>query len=181
MRKMILLVILLSFLLNGCAFPFYDDVSNYDTLIASEILTMDDDALYQALIMVYLDSDPDVLRHEQRMVATLINFDAETMNGGLCQFFVNDHHGYAQYVNDALGEVGANEMQKHYTAFISQNGIDVTQMDSFRIVSIQDSLKQYERFPYEAFDITFSEIYERENLGDLLLEYVRLHKDEIFK
>ena len=86
---------------------------------------------------------------------------------------------YAQHVKDALGEVGAVEMQKHYSDFLSQNEIDVTQMDSFRIASVQDYMKQFERFPYEAFDNTFSEIYRRENLGDILLSYVRLHGDEI--
>ena len=70
-------------------------------------------------------------------------------------------------------------MQKHYSAFVNQNEIDVTQMDSFRIVSIPDYLKQYERFPYEAFDRTFSEIYEKENLGEILITYVQRHEDEI--
>ena len=90
-----------------------------------------------------------------------------------------DFNGYAKYVSDALGEVGALEMQEHYSNFVSQNHIDVTNMDSFRTVSIQEYKKQYERFPYEAFDNTFIEIYQRENLADLLLSYVRLHSDEI--
>ena len=63
---------------------------------------------------------------------------------------------------------------------LPQNGIDVTQMDSFRIMGIFDYLEQYERFPYEAFDNTFSEIYQKEKLGDLLLAYARLYADEIF-
>ena len=78
-----------------------------------------------------------------------------------------------------MGEIGAIEMQEHYSSFLVQNEIDVTQMDSFRIVSIQDYVKQLERFPYESFDDTFSEIYQKENLGDMLLAYVRLHEDEI--
>jgi hypothetical protein len=180
MRKIIVLLVLFVFLLTGCVFPFHSYVSYYDTLTASEILTMDDDDLYQALIMVYLDSDPEVLRHEQRMAATLINFDAEMMNGGLCQFFVNDHTVFAQYVVDALNEVGAVEMQSHYTSFISQNGIDVTDRASFRIGSQKDYEECYARFPYDAFDQTFSEIYQEENLRDLLISYVRLHSDEIF-
>ena len=72
-------------------------------------------------------------------------------------------------------------MQEHYSSFVSQNKIDVTQMDSFRIVSIQDYMKQYARFPYEEFDNTFSDIYERENLGNLLISYVRLHGEEVFE
>lgn len=153
---------------------------NNPILNADEVLIMEDADLYDALIMRFMDTEPNSLNQKQLTVAALVNFDAEMMNGGLCQFFANDYDGYAQHIGDALREVGANEIQKHYSDFVSQNQIDVTQMDSFRIVSTQDYLKQYERFPYEAFDITFYEIYEIENLSDLLLDYVRLYRDEIF-
>jgi hypothetical protein len=52
-------------------------------------------------------------------------------------------------------------------------------MDSFRIGSVQDYVKQFESYPYEEFDNTFSEIYQKENLADLLLSFVRLHEEEI--
>ena len=70
-------------------------------------------------------------------------------------------------------------MQKHYSSFVTQNEIDVSQMDSFRIGSVQDYVKQFESYPYEEFDNTFSEIYQKENLADLLLSFVRLHEEEI--
>ena len=155
--------------------PSNDDL----TLNADEMLTPEGNDTYHALIIRFMDADPNTLNEKQLTVAALITFDAEMMNGGLCQFFANDYNGYAQCISEALGEIGAIEMQKHYSAFVNQNEIDVTQMDSFRIASIPDYLKQYERFPYEAFDITFSEIYKKENLGDLLLAYVRLHANEI--
>jgi len=180
MKKLILLFVLSALLMSGCRFSFSDDLSNYITLSANEILTMEDNDVYDALITRFMGAEPNTLNQKQLTVAAIITFDAEMMNGGLCQFFVNDYNGYAQYINDALGEVGAIEMQEHYSSFVSQNGIDVTQMDSFRIVSVQDYAKQFERFPYEAFDNTFSEIYEKEKLGDMLLAYVRLHGDEIF-
>ena len=179
MKKLILLFVLAALLMSGCMFSFNDDLSNYTTLNADEILAMEDNDMYDALITRFMDAEPNTLNQKQLTVAALITFDAEMMNGGLCQFFANDYNGYAQYISDTLGEVGAIEMQKHYSAFVNQNEIDVTQMDSFRIVSIQDYLKQYERFPYESFDTIFSEIYQKENLGDLLLAYVRLHGDEI--
>ena len=135
--------------------------------------------MYDALILRFMDAKLNTLNQKQRTVAVLITFDAEMMNGGLCQFFANDYNGYAQYVSDALGEVGAIELQEHYSSFVSQNEIDVTQMDSFHFVSIQDYLNQLERLPYEAFDNTFYEISQRENLGNLLISYVRLHGDEI--
>lgn len=181
MKKLMWLLGLTTFLLSGCAFSFNNDLSNKNTLNVDEILSMEDSDMYDALIMRFMNADPNALNQKQRTIAALITFDAEMMNGGLCQFFANDYDGYAQYVSDALGEVGAIEMQEHYSSFVSQNKIDVTQMDSFRIVSIQDYMKQYARFPYEEFDNTFSDIYERENLGNLLISYVRLHGEEVFE
>ena len=178
MQKLILLLSLVALLMSGCAFPSNDDLTGHTTLNIDEIL-ITDNYMYDTLITKFMDADPNTLNQKQLTVATLITFDTEMMNGGLCQFFINDYSGYAQHVGNALDEVGAIELQKHYISFIAQNGIDISQMDSFHIESIQDYVKQFERFPYEAFDVTFAEIYQKENLCDLLLSYVRLHKDEI--
>ncbi len=179
MRKLIIPLVLIMLLMSGCMISYNDSITNSAKPNADDILAMKDIDMYDAMITRFMFAEPDTLNRKQLTVAALITFDAEMMNGGLCQFFANDHNGYAQYISDALGEVGATEMQEHYSAFINQNEIDVTQMDSFRIRSVKDYLEQYERFPYESFDNTFSEIYLKENVGDLLLAYVRLHGDEI--
>ena len=179
MKKLVVLLLLVALLTGGCMFSANGDGSNHTELTADGILAMEDMEMYDALITKFMDAHPNALNQKQLTVAALIIFDAEMMNGGLCQFFVNDYNGYAQYIADALGEVGASGLQKHYSDFISQNTIDVTQMDSFRIASVQDYVKQFERFPYEAFDETFSEIYQIENLGEMLLDYARLHGTEI--
>ena len=173
-------LVLVALLICESMFSSDDVLLNTTTLNADEVLMMENSDIYDALITRFMYAEPNTLNQKQLTVATLITFDAEMMNGGLCQFFVNDYNGYAEYVLDALGEVGAIEMQEHYSTFVSQNEIDVTQMDSFRIESNHDYMKQFDRFPYEAFDNTFSEIYQRENLANLLLFYVRIHRDEIF-
>lgn len=180
MKKILLLLFLSVLIISGCRPSSNDDLLNDATQNADEMLTMEDNEMYDTLITRFMGAEPNALNQKQLTVAALITFDAEMMNGGLCQFFANDHSGYAQYISDALEEIGAIEMQAHYSSFITRNKIDVTQMDSFRIVSIQDYLKQYERFPYESFDNTFSEIYQKEKLGELLLAYARLYADEIF-
>ncbi|MGM9627109.1 MAG: DUF4375 domain-containing protein [Faecousia sp.] len=179
MKKLMILFVLAAVLMSGCAHPTIDESSSDSTLSSEELRTKEDLDMYDALIMRFMDADPNTLNEKQLTVAALITFDAEMMNGGLCQFFVNDYSGYAQYVSAALEEVGAVEMQKHYSSFVSQNEIDATQMDSFRINSIQNYAKQFESYPYEEFDNTFSEIYQKENLADLLLSFVRLHEEEI--
>lgn len=178
-KRLMFYVALAALIMSGCGLSSNDDFQNNATLNSDEILKMEDYEMYDALIMRFMDADINTLNEKQLTVAVLITFDAEMMNGGLCQFFVNDYNGYAQYVSGALEEVGAIEMQKHYSSFLSQNNIDVTEMDSFRIGSVQDYVNQLESLPYEDFDNTFSEIYQKENLGELLLSYVRLHGDEI--
>lgn len=189
MKKLIPLLFLAALLISGCSFspgniPSNDTVPGTGEILTTKNAEAEDDSIensemYDALVMRFMDANPNTLNQKQLTVAALITFDAEMMNGGLCQFFLNDHQGYAQYVGDALTEVGAPEMQKHYTSFLSQNEIDVTKMDSFCIASIEDYLKQLKRFPYEEFDKTFSEIYEKENLGNLLIAYVQRYEEEI--
>ena len=189
MKKLIPLLFSAALLISGCSFSSGNIPSNDTVPSTGEILTTknteaEDDSIensemYDALVMRFMDANPNTLNQKQLTVAALITFDAEMMNGGLCQFLINDYQGYAQYVGDALTEVGAPEMQKHYTSFLSQNEIDVTKMDFFCIASIEDYLKQLKRFPYEEFDKTFSEIYEQENLWNLLIAYVQRYEEEI--
>ena len=178
-RLFLLVVVLTALLMSGCT-PSLKDESSVDSTLSSEEMRIKEDLeMYDALIMRFMDADPNALNEKQLTVAALITFDAEMMNGGLCQFFVNDYSGYAQYVSDALEEVGAVEMQKHYSSFVTENEIDLSQMDSFRIGSVQDYVKQFESYPYEEFDNTFSEIYQKENLADLLLSFVLRQEEEI--
>lgn len=179
MKKLLLLLVVAALLLSGCTNTPIDESASDSTMSSEELRIKEDLEMYDALIMRFMDADPNTLNQKQLTVATLITFDEEMMNGGLCQFFVNDYSGYAQYVSDALEEVGAVEMQKLYSDFVNQNKIDVTQMDSFRIGSVQDYAKQLESYPYEEFDSTFSEIYQKENLAELLLSFVRLYEEEI--
>lgn len=181
MKKRILWLImidLVALLMSGCTLSS-NDVSSNNTAKTGEICATENYDMYDTLVMRFMDANPNTLNQKQLTVAALITFDAEMMNGGLCQFLINDYQGYARYVGDALTEVGAPEMQKHYTSFLSQNEIDVTKMDSFCIASIEDYLKQLKRFPYEEFDKTFSEIYEQENLWNLLIAYVQRYEEEI--
>ena len=175
MKKHIILLILIALLLNGCT-----QATNDMPRSAEQIAAMEDTEMYDTLITRFMDTEPNALNLQQLTVAALVTFDAEMMNGGLCQFFANDYSGYAPYIIDALDEIGAIQIQAHYSSFIAENKIDVTQMEDFRIASVQDYINQYERFPYEAFDNRFYELYQQENLYERLLAYARNHADSIF-
>jgi hypothetical protein len=106
--KKLMLLFLVILMLSGHVFPSNDDLSNDATQNADEIPTMEDSEMYDALITRFMGTEPNALNQKQLTVAALITFDAEMMNGGLCQFFANDHSGYAQYISDALEEIEDN-------------------------------------------------------------------------
>ena len=113
MKRLILLVVLAALLMNGCTPSLSDESSVNGTLSSEEMRIKEDLDMYDALIMRFMDADPNALNEKQLTVAALITFDAEMMNGGLCQFFANDYNGYAQHISDALGAVGAIEIKIH--------------------------------------------------------------------
>ena len=95
MEKLMLVLVLAALLMGGCTFSGNDDLSNCTTPNPDESLAMEDDEMYETLITRFMGTEPTALNQKQLTVAVLITFDAEMMNGGLCQFFANDYNGYA--------------------------------------------------------------------------------------
>lgn len=180
MRKYVIcLALLMAFLLSGCG-QLAAKLQPSEAPVSTEAVdTLEDDKLYEALLMRFMGANPRTLNPRQLTVASIITFEAEMMNGGLCQFFVNDYSGLAQHVAAALAELEATQLQALYTGFLSDNKIDVTQMDSFRISSIEDYEAKMEEYPYDPFDEAFYELYQTENLYERLIAFVRSHSEEI--
>ena len=83
MKKLIILLILIALLMSGCMTPSNDYITNDTILNADEILAMEDNNMYDALILRFMDAEPNTLNPKQMTVAALITYDAEMMNGGL--------------------------------------------------------------------------------------------------
>ena len=96
----------------------------------------------------------------------------EVNNGGLCRFFVNPSAEIAPYVSKYLGVIGANEHKELYDSFISDNGIDVSDLSSFIIDDVTEFKAQTERYPFNDFDNAF---YELKPIQDHLIPYIREH------
>lgn len=86
MKKLMILFVLAALLMSGCAHSTIDETSVDSTLSSEELRIKEDLEMYDSLIMRFMDADPNALNEKQLTVAALITFDAEMMNGGLCQF-----------------------------------------------------------------------------------------------
>lgn len=146
----------------------------YKAMTKQQLLELDDEELYLAVNSVCeYDVDDENLstaNEIQRTFYVINEFDMEVNNGGLCQFFVNSSRVCAPYVSDCLEKIGAVKTKEHFDRFISENGIDLENLNS----SIIDSVKEYEaqtkRYPFDDFDDLY---YETENIRDFLVSYAR--------
>ena len=169
----ILLGSIASLLLNSCS------MLPKKNLHGEKLLKLSDDQLFEAVYFYNLDlveSYPDEVNAlsqispERRVAYILSIFDMELQNGGLCQFFVNSSRSLAPYVDECLKTVGAEEHRKLFAAFVSNNQIDLSNLDSFRISDIEDYTAQTERYDFDAFDNSF---FELSPLQDFIVAYIK--------
>lgn len=76
--------------------------------------------------------------------------------------------------------MGAESFRKLFHNFVTENDIDVTQLDSFVIHSAEEFVAQNERYPFDEFDEAYYELYEREPLDALCTAYIRRHLGDFF-
>ena len=147
-----------------------------------ELLSLSDDNFFEMIFCVCEDAVYDIedthIPEKQKLVYSLINFELEVNNGGLCQFFVNSSSKCAPYVSKALEAIGALAVKELYDIFISENKIDVNDLSSFKISSIDEYEAQTQRYDFDSFDNKF---YEDENLHQLIIDYSRKNIDWLMK
>ncbi len=145
---------------------------------AEELLKLNDDMFYDAMLCIINDTIVD-LKHEkytdeQITLYTLMNFEAEVNNGGLCQFLVNSSRECAPYVSGALKEIGALEIKNLFDEFVLKNSIDLN--DLFEIHSIEEYNTLEEKYDFDSFDDKF---YEHEEFTIQVLTYARENINKI--
>ncbi len=147
-----------------------------------DLLALDDENFYDAIECVCEDAVYDFnapeLTEEQKLVYSLNKFEMEVNNGGLCQFFVNSSSECAPYISKALDAVGAFELKTLFDEFVSQNNINVNDLSSFKISSVDEYEKQTKRFDFESFDDKF---YEDEKLHQQIIDYARKNIEQIVR
>lgn len=155
-------------------------MNEYKNMSVAELKELPDDALYDLLCeTLYYDADSDEIdkyNPVQLTILTVMNFDAEIQNGGLCQFFVNSSRNYAPYVVESLKKIGADDIAKLFADFVRDNNIDVMDLSSFDVYDEEEFEEQEDRYPFDDFDDAYDENYEIEKL---LLAYARNNLNDV--
>ena len=150
-----------------------------------DIIAMNDNDLFEKvnnfLYYHFEDEDFYLLNKEQKTVLSLINFDNEVQNGGLCQFFVNSSRIFAPCVSQSLEKIGATKINKLFCDFIAKNNINLQELSSFDSENEEEFIGQYERFPFDDFDNSYYELYKNENITELLINYIRNNIESVFE
>lgn len=148
----------------------------------ADLLALENEELYDAVECVCYDAVVEItdpaLTEAQVFVYSLIQLEMEVNNGGLCQFFVNSSSECAPYISKALDAIGADKAKSLYDSFILDNHIDVNDLSSFKIESIEEYEAQTERFDFDSFDDAF---YEDEDFHQQIIDYARKNIEQIMK
>lgn len=171
-------------------FKMFSDISKqnkmYQEADIEELVKFDDHSLYEAIgsrILVKLDFNNyensfSALNEFEQTFWVVYKFDAENLNGGLCQYFGNTRGRDFNRIIDDLKIIGADDYASLYTDFVKENKIAG---DEFADDLYEDWETSYNKYPYESFDDAFGELYmEEKALESYLAEYVRANS-EYFK
>ena len=153
---------------------------SYKSMSKEELLKLSDEEFYDAVECVVNDAVYDIdhapTPRPQRLIYALIRFEAEVNNGGLCQFFVNSSSECAPYISEAAGLIGADNVKSLYDDFISENGINVNDLSSFKLSSAEEFSKQESRYDFDSFDEKF---YADTGFHKKIIDYSRENIDKV--
>lgn len=153
-------------------------------LHGEDLLTLSDEDLFETVSAQNEELTEDaedaaeafkMLTGARRTVYVLWEFDLEVQNGGLCQFFVNSSRAVAPFVNEALQTVGAEEHRALLMEFVTENGIDLSNLESFKVFSTRGYGRQTRRYDFDVFDDKY---YELPALQDMVTAYIKAHISE---
>lgn len=105
-------------------------------------------------------------------------FEAEVSNGGYNQFYYNSSGEFYKQLPSALKLIGAYRMGN-----LTQRANDIYDKEKSNIKERQDGtiegfFNSYEGNPLNKFDDEFFKLYEKENLQDIQIAYIRAHKTD---
>lgn len=156
----------------------------YEKMTLEDARELDEYELVEC-VFCRLDAEDEeelaAMSEPQRMMYTVLWYQAEVNNGGLCQYFVNSSSMTAPYLEEALNVIGADAHLELFHRFVTENGIDVNDLDSFRIESADEFEEQLARYPFEAFDDSYYELERYGCLDELCSAYIQAHIEDFFE
>jgi hypothetical protein len=104
--------------------------------------------------------------------------EGEVNNGGYNQFYFNSSGQFYKHLPEMLKLVGAMKF-----AELTQRANNTFEKENPKITKHQDGTiegfsKSYDDNPLNIFDDEFYKLYEKENLQEIQIEYIRTHKAE---
>jgi len=114
----------------------------------------------------------------QQAIYIIGRLEAEVNNGGYNQFYFNSSGQYADLAPDALKLVGASKF-----ANLTIRANEVYKRENEKITKQQDGSlegfsKSYDNNPLNKFDDEFYELYKKEDLQKIQINYIRNHKQD---
>ena len=171
-------------------FKMFSDISKQNKMYREadieELVKLDDHSLYEAIgsrILAKIDFNNyeasfSALNEFEQTFWVVYEFDAENLNGGLCQYFDNTRGRDFNRIVDDLKVIGADGYASLYTDFVKENKINA---EEFKDGVNEDWETRYNKYPYDKFDDAFGKLYmEEKALDSYLAEYVRVNS-EYFK
>lgn len=105
-------------------------------------------------------------------------FKGEVNNGGYNQYYANISGEFYKLLPEALKRIGANKFAEQ-----AQQANNTYEKENKQITQHQDGTvkgfsESYKNSPLEKYTDAFFDLYETENLEQLMIDYIRKHKTD---
>ena len=149
----------------------------------NELLDLMDESVEECIhtigLSLYEKFEDNVELNEREIpVFILWMWNIEMLNGGLCQFFVNEGR-FAPLVPASLEAVGASAYASLLNDFVARHKINLNDLSQFELDldPTDDDFSAYtaasELYPFDAFDEAFAERYGTDPLEAYMAAYIR--------
>lgn len=201
----LLLALVMLFSLSGCSMiPAFvmgmlnaqNEMAEYENMTLAEAEKLDDfDLCTTVLFRVDAEDEAEfaTLSHPQQVMSTVLWYQAEMDNGGLCQYLFNLGYLTAPSLLDALDEIGAEAYHDQLAEFVTENGIALDHFEGFDVDEEEFSdWKEMEavydaayeelegKYPFDDFDEAFYGLEDKNPLEPYCAAYIRDHMTDFF-
>ncbi len=116
------------------------------------------------------------LNDAQKLLFALNTFETEVNDGGLCQFFVNSSRAVAPFISEYFDKLGVYEHKALFDGFVTSNGIDLKDLESFSVASAEEFVNCKNRYPFGEYDDKFC---QAKPIRQYLEAFVRANLEEL--
>ncbi len=177
--------------INTIILKSIDDFKNrpIDKRMTVEIIdSTNDDNLLQTIFDNLCEKFPQDYTKEFMVVANfskgkqaiyiIRQLEAEVTNGGFNQFYSNSSGQFANMIPDALNMIGARKFSSLVERANSIYQDNYDKITKYQDGTIEGFSKSYDDNPLNSLDTEFYELYKREDLHKLQVDFIRRNKQQ---